>query len=261
MILLIFLVTGALAGLLAGLFGIGGGLVVVPALLLVFRWHEVPLSVAMHLAVGTSLAVMIVSSTSSVVAHHRRGAVQWDLFKRMCSGVVIGAIIGVVIDHFLPGKILHIVFGVVVLLIAIQLGFNLKPKKKESMPGTTLLFSAGVGSGTLSSLLGIGGGTFNVPLFNWWGLEMKQAVATAASLTLPVAIVGTIGFVIIGLGKPNLPPWSSGFVNWSAMLGIAIGSMFLAPLGARLAHALPNVILRRSFAVFLVIVASLMLFD
>lgn len=261
MILLIFLGTGALAGLLAGLFGIGGGLVVVPALLLVFRWYEVPVSVAMHLAVGTSLAVMIVSSTSSVLAHHRRGAVQWDLFRRMCGGILIGAIIGVVIDHFLPGKVLHIIFGVVVLFIAVQLGLNLKPRKTAGMPGTTTLFFSGVGSGTLSSLLGIGGGTFNVPLFNWWGLEMKQAVATAASLTLPVATMGTIGFIIIGLSKPDLPPWSTGFVNWRAALGIAIGSMFLAPLGAKLAHALPNVILRRSFAVFLVIVGCLMLFD
>lgn len=251
---------GAFAGVLAGLFGVGGGLVIVPVLVWLFLAAGMNPAVIMHLAIGTSLATIVFTSISSVHAHHRRGAVQWHAFVQLSPGIVFGAWLGAVIADSLPSTNLRLIFGVFELLVATQMGFGLKVSPHRTLPGRPGMALAGGVIGTISAIVGIGGGTMTVPFLQWCNVEMRKAVATSAACGLPIAVAGALGFVASGWNEVGLPPMSSGYLYWPALGGIVVASMLFAPLGARLAHALPAAQLKRYFALFLAFLGIKMLF-
>jgi uncharacterized protein len=256
--LLILLSMGALAGLLAGLLGIGGGLVIVPVLALVFAGQGVDGSVVMHLAIGTSLATIVTTSLSSIRAHHRRGAVEWPVFARITPGIILGGILGSSLAAALPGDILRMVFAVFLLLVAIRMAFDLAPGPHRKLPGRLGMTLAGMVIGAVSTLMGIGGGTLSVPFLTWCNVGVRRAVATSAAIGFPIAVAGTLGYIVNGLRVAGLPELNLGYLNLPALFGIALFSMLTAPLGARLAHRLPVVALKRFFAVFLILTATRM---
>lgn len=251
---LVLLLIGAVAGVMAGLLGIGGGLITVPALAMLFEHQGVNADVVMRCALGTSLAAMIFTSISSVRAHHARGAVRWPIVRQIAPGLVIGAFVGPAIAHWLPGKALKVIFGVFLLLVAVQLARGAATQAHRTLPGPWPMRAWGVVIGVLSSLFGIGGGTISVPFMTWCSVPIVQAVGTAATLGVPIALTGTVGYLITGMYADGLPLWSVGYVVLPAFVSLALATTLFAPLGARLAHRLDHRLLRRVFALFLVVV-------
>lgn len=257
---LLFPVIGIASGLMAGMFGVGGGLVIVPALSLVFSIFDlgVPASNRMHFAIGSSLAVIALTAMSSARAHHARGAVDWTAFRGLVPGIVTGGITGALIADAMPNRILQATFGGLVIVIAAYILLGQKSPSGRQMPGAAATFGAGAVIGGASALAGIGGGVMAVPFLVWAGTPLRRAVGTAAACTLPVALAGAAGFVFGGWDEPG-PAWSAGYLYWPAVVGISIGSMSLAPVGAWLAHTLPVARLRQMFAVLLIVVGTRML--
>lgn len=252
--LLLYLVIGALAGTFAGLLGVGGGIIIVPALVFAFQAHGFSPDVLVHMAVGTSLATIVPTSISSVSAHHRHGAVDWPLMGRLTVGIVIGALLGAGLADLMPGHVLRTVFALFALVVSLQLALRERPAAHRQLPGTLGLAAAGLVIGTVSALVGIGGGSMTVPFLAWCNVSMRKAIAVSAACGLPIAVAGSIGFVLTGLRQPHLPPWTTGYLYWPAGAGIAMTSVLFAPLGARLTHRIPATALRRVFAVFLAVV-------
>lgn len=249
--ILLYLLIGGFAGLLAGLLGVGGGLLIVPFLAWCFVEQGFNSAWIMHLAVGSSLATIVVTSISSVRAHHRRAAVRWDLFWLLLPGIVIGAFAGAQLARIVDTAFLRYLFASFELLVAIQMGFGIQPAAHRTVPGWRRSGAAGGVIGALSALVGIGGGTMTVPWLLWNRIAMHQAIGTSAAVGLPIAVAGAAGFVWAGWGQVGLPGWSSGFIYWPAFLGIAMMSVLTAPLGAHWAHQLPARRLKRLFALFL----------
>ncbi|MFP8968056.1 sulfite exporter TauE/SafE family protein [Pokkaliibacter sp. CJK22405] len=254
LVFLLYLVLGAVAGVLAGLFGIGGGMVIVPALIFAFGAQHVPTEVLTHLAIGTSLACIITTSISSIYTHNQKGGVLWSIFASCTLGILIGAMLGVQTAVMLPGPLLQKFIGVFAILVAIQMAFNLKPKAGRELPGKPGMVAAGGVIGWASAIFGIGGGTLTVPFLTWCNVRMQQAVGTSAALGLPIAISGALTNIVEGWNVEGLPEWSLGYVYLPAVLGIMIASTPFARVGAKLAHRLPAHVLKRAFAVLLVIV-------
>ncbi|QQS55903.1 MAG: sulfite exporter TauE/SafE family protein [Candidatus Competibacteraceae bacterium] len=257
--LLFYLTLGLFAGVMAGLLGVGGGLIIVPALAWIFHHQQVSDAITMHLAIGTSLATIVVTSISSVRAHHRRGAVLWPIFWRLTPGIVVGAWLGAAIADALPSAVLSKVFAVFVLTVAAQMGFGAKPAPHRDLPGTAGMLSAGGVIGAVSAIVGIGGGSLTVPFLTWCNTAIRQAVATSSACGLPIALAGTLGFIVTGLNAAGRPDWSLGYIYGPALVGITLTSMLSAPLGAKLAHTLPTDVLKKVFAVFLTLVGVKML--
>lgn len=251
---LLYLALGASAGLLAGLFGVGGGLIIVPVLVFSFTLQGFDSSVLTHLAVGTSLATIIFTTILSVRAHHRAGAVNWKVFAWMTVGILIGAGLGSVTASFIAGPDLQKIIGVFAIVVAIKMALDFKPKVGRGLPGKPALAMAGIIIGWASAIFGIGGGSITVPFLTWRSLTMQQAVATSSACGFPTAVVGTISFMILGWHDPVLPEHSLGFIYLPAVIGIALTSMFFAPVGAKLAHKLSPRILKLLFALMLVVV-------
>jgi uncharacterized membrane protein YfcA len=257
--LLLYLALGAFAGLMAGLLGVGGGLIIVPVLAGIFQHQQMSAAVIMHLAIGTSLATIVVTSVSSVRAHHQRGAVLWPVVWRLTPGIVIGAWLGAVVADALPSAVLSKIFAVFVLVVAAQMAFGAKPAPHRELPGAPGMLATGGVIGAVSAVVGIGGGSLTVPFLTWCNTAMRQAVATSAACGLPIALAGTIGFIVTGLNAAELPAWSLGYVYGPALVGVAFASMLSAPLGAKLAHTLPAEVLKKVFAVFLMLIGVKML--
>ena len=257
--ILTYLISGAVAGLMAGLLGIGGGLVIVPALAMLFLHQGFSADTVMHYAVGTSLATIILTSISSLLAHQRRDSVSWPVVRLMAPGILLGALASAWLAKQMSSTVLALVFGVFVLLVAGQLLLGAKPAPHRQLPGAVGLGAIGGVIGLVSGLLGIGGGTLTVPFLLWNRVDIRLAVGTAATLGLPIAIAGTVGFVISGLHAAALPGFNSGFVYWPAVAAVVLASVPAAPLGARLAHYLPRVTLQRLFALLLVIIGVKMI--
>ena len=247
-----YLLLGALAGTVAGLLGVGGGLIIVPVLAALFARQGMVPDIIMQLAVGTSLATIVVTSISSVYSHHRHGAVLWSVFWRLTPGIIVGAWLGAWLASLLPTKEFKLIFGVFEMLVAAQMAFGFKPKPGTVLPGGAGLAAAGSIIGSISAIVGIGGGTLTVPFLTWCQIKMHNAIATSAACGLPIAVAGSIGFMITGRAHEAAPTYASGFVYWPAFLGIVIASALFAPLGARLAHRLSTTKLRSVFALFLV---------
>lgn len=260
--LLIFALTGAAAGVLAGLFGVGGGLIMVPALAFVLPRQGVTPEIVMQVAIGTSLAVIGLTSISSTRAHHARGGVRWDVLRAFAPGLALGALAGAFVAHGLQGRTLEMVVGTGALLVAAQMlrgAASTNGDQNTPAPPALELLAAGGVIGLLSALVGIGGGSLSVPYLAARRLPMTQAVGSAAAGGMPIAWGGALGFAVSGAGVTGLPGWHLGYISGAAFLGLALFSVLTAPLGARLAHQLPAVMLKRGFALLLGLVGALML--
>ncbi len=257
----LFPLIGALSGVLAGLFGIGGGLVIVPALNFLFLSliPVVPDAHRMHFAIGTSLAVIVVTAVSSLWAHDKRGAVDWAAFRRLVPGILVGGLAGAVFADAISHRLLEAIFGVLVVAISTYIVIGYRPPASRDLPGFSGCGSAGFLIGSLSALAGIGGGIMTVPFLLWCARPMPTAVGTAAACTLPVAIGGVAGFMLMGAASTGPVAFSTGYVFWPAVAGISVTSVLLAPAGAALAHSLPVPRLKQAFAVLLAVVGIRML--
>ncbi len=254
MVVLIYLVVGSVAGVAAGLFGVGGGLIIVPALVFSFAALEVSPLVATQLAVGTSLATIVVTSISSVRTHHQLGNVDWRLWCWLAPAIAVGVWLGVNTAAGISGRDLQLLFGVFAVLVAAQMGLGLRPAPSRALPGAAGLFSAGGVIGYVSALFGIGGGSVTVPFLSWCNVRMQRAVATSAACGLPIAVVGALSNIAVDWGREELPAYSSGFVYWPAFAGIVLTSFWCARIGAHWAQRLPAEQLRRAFALFLLVI-------
>jgi len=250
---LILLTMGGLAGVLAGLLGIGGGIVIVPVLAMVFGHQGVDPSVVMHVSIGTSLATIVITSLSSIRAHQRHNAIEWPVFRLITPGVLLGGMLGALIATLLAGETLRIAFAVFMLLVATQMALGGAAPAHRTLPGIPGLITAGGLIGTVSSLMGVGGGSMSVPFLTWCNVPVRRAIATSAAIGLPIALSGSASYVVSGWQAAHLPPWSVGFINLPAFIGIVVASTLSAPFGAALAHRIPPLLLKRLFAVFLLV--------
>ncbi len=248
-------------GFLAGLLGIGGGMMMVPFITIILSGRGVGPDLAVKMAIATSMATIIFTSISSVRAHHQRGLVRWDLVKGLAPGIALGgALASVGVFAILKGSWLALFFAAFVSFSATQMFLNKKPAPTRQVPGTVGLIGAGGVIGFLSGLVGAGGGFVSVPFMTWCNVAIHNAVATSAALGFPIALVNVVGYVISGQGLQNPPPHSVGYI-WLPALGvIAFCSVLTAPLGARAAHKLPVKQLKRVFSSILYVLAAYMLY-
>ena len=256
------LVTGALAGVLAGLLGVGGGIVIVPVLFLLFDFLQVPQEVAMHLAVGTSLCTIIPTSISSARSHYRRGAIDVSLLKRWAPLIFVGALVGGLLSKVLNAEVLTLIFGFVALAVAINMAIPKTLVVSEALPsGVVGAGAVPVGIGGFSALMGIGGGTLSVPVLSAFSFPVHRAVATASAFGLVIAVPAVCGFIWSGLGVEGRPPYSFGYVSVPAAVLIFSVSVLTAPLGSKLAHSLNPARLKLAFALFLFLTSLRMLWS
>lgn len=263
MFLLAFLgyfLLGMLAGFLAGLLGIGGGSIVVPGLVLMFQLENMPADSIMHMAAGTSLAAMVVSACVAMFAHLRRGIEIWSIYKRMILGVIFGTLCGVALASILYSRTLEMLFGIIISLMALWMFSGFNPSPHRQLPGMFGMLSIGSLIGLKSGMFGIGGGVISVPFLTYCNVSLRQILGVSIAISFTVAIIGSASFMLAGMPQIDLPKWSTGYVYWPAATGIAIISPIFAILGTKLSHRLPVEILRKIFAVFLLIVGLKMLF-
>jgi Predicted permeases len=254
------LATGLTAGFLAGLLGIGGGIVVVPVLVSVFAHFGVDPGVAMHMAVGTSLGAMVPTSIMSARSHHKRGAVELDVFKRWAPAVVVGVVLGTLIAGFVRGQVLTALFGIVALLVAINMVVRGEARPVwAQLPEGLGLQAIAAAIGLISSMMGIGGGMLSVPVMSACSYPIRQAVGTAAATGTLIALPGAIGFILSGWGEPGRPPFSLGFVSLVGFALIVPATVLAAPFGAKVAHTINARWLRLTFVVFLFFTGGRML--
>jgi uncharacterized membrane protein YfcA len=246
-----YLVLGAFAGFLAGLLGVGGGLVIVPVLAFLFTTQHFNEANILHLALGTSLASIIFTSLSSVRAHHAHGALDCRMVLGITPGIVTGTLLGSVLAAHLSTAALKLFFVAFLFYAATQMVLDIRPKAHQQLPGKLGMFSAGNVIGAVSSLVGIGGGTLSVPFMLWCNVAMHRAIGTSAAIGFPIAIAGAAGYILNGMAADNLPAHSLGFIYLPALAGIALASIITAPLGARTTHRLPVKRLKKIFAVLL----------
>ncbi|HAS6255951.1 TPA: sulfite exporter TauE/SafE family protein [Vibrio vulnificus] len=258
-LLSVLLVLGAFVGVMAGLLGIGGGLIVVPALLYLLPWAGIPTELSMHMALATSLASIIVTSGSSALNHLKLGNVDIFVVKWLMPGVVIGGFVGANIAEWIPTQYLPRVFGVIVLFLALQMFRSIRVTTTRAMPSSPVTMLYGTGIGVVSSLAGIGGGSLSVPFLNRHGVEMRKAVGSSSVCGCVIAIAGMTGFILHGYSVASLPDYSVGYVYLPALLAIAGTSMLTTRIGARWATTLPTAKLKKIFALFLMFVAFSML--
>lgn len=243
-----YLLLGLLAGFVAGLLGVGGGLIIVPILVWLFEAQGITQH-GMHLALGTSLASILFTSMSSLRAHHARGAVDWHTVTRIAPGIVAGTLFGAVLAARLSPVPLKLFFVAFLFYAAGQMWWNFKPAALRQLPGQTGMFGAGTLIGAVSSWVGIGGGTLSVPFQLWCNVPLHRAIGTSAAIGLPIALSGAVGYALTA--PDHGLPGTLGYIHLTALASIALGSIGTAPLGARVAHALPVGKLKRIFALLL----------
>ena len=247
---------GAIGGFLAGLLGIGGGMIMVPFMTFILTAKGFPAEYVVKMAVATSLATICFTSLSSVWAHHKRGAVLWPVAKTLAPGILVGSIIGAQIAVALPTRILSLLFALFIAFSATQMLIDRKPKPSRTLPSTAGMFAMGNLIGVVSAVLGAGGAFISVPFMTWCNIKIHQAVATSAALGFPIALAGTLGYIWAGQNMPDMPPGSIGYVYLPGLVFIALASISTAPLGARTAHRMDIGPLKRAFAVVLYILAA-----
>jgi uncharacterized protein len=265
--LLIFLVIGALAGFAAGLFGVGGGTIIVPLLFIVFTQMGYDADTIMHLALGTSLATIIVTSISSLMAHNKKGGVMWPVFKNLAPGLALGCFLGAGIAGQISGLYLQLIVGVFLLWVAYKMFFGGKKQvashasgANTALPSKPKQLAAGGVIGVASAIFGIGGGSLTVPYLTRYNVVMQKAVGTSAACGLPIAIAGALGFMFFGIQQQVDVPNTIGFVHIYAFLGIASMSFFTAKVGAKVAHMLSPPLLKKCFSVLLFVVGIYFLY-
>ena len=255
----VYLLLGAVAGTLAGLLGVGGGLIIVPILAAVFIFLGMPSDIIMHLALGTSLASILATSVSSIYSHHRKQAVSWSRAARLTPGILLGAWCGGMFAGFLSSDILRPVFAIFELLVAAYMLSGFSASKHQIQPSFINFSVSGGIIGFISSLVGIGGGTMSVPWLMWHGSSIHKAIATSATIGFPIALAGSISYLMSGWNHPQLPEFALGYIYMPALAGIIVSSVIFAPLGANLAHRLEVKRLKRIFAILLILLAFYLL--
>lgn len=255
----ILLAMGTAGGFAAGLLGIGGGMVLVPFITMIFTARGFPPELVVHMAIATSLATIMFTSLSSVRAHHSHGAVLWPVARQLAPGILIGSWVGPWIAKQLNTSALALVFALFVAFSATQILLNKNPKAARELPKAPGMLAAGGAIGVAAGLVGAGGGFISVPFMIWCNVKIHNAVATSAALGFPIALAGTLSNMYFGLGEPRLPAHSLGYVYLPALAVIVVASVTTAPLGARTAHRMPVARLRRMFAVMLYALAAYML--
>ena len=243
--ILIFASLGILAGLLAGMFGIGGGLVIVPVLIGTFISLGFDSSVIVHLSIGTAISCIIFTGLASANAHRKKRAINFDILKPVTYGIIFGAFLGAIFALQLEGYVLKLIIAFFALAAALRIGFSIEFQSPNKRPGALISYSAGSGIGFLSSLLGIGGGMFSVPYFRSSGLSMTTSVGTAAACGIPIALFASLGYFFMGMSNPSLPNLSLGYIYLPAVFGISITSVFAARYGAQIAHYVSENTLKR----------------
>jgi uncharacterized membrane protein YfcA len=256
--LLAYALTGAFVGFLAGLLGIGGGMTLVPILAAMFAAQHLAPDHTVHLALGTGMASVMFTSSASVRMHHRLGGVDWALVRRLGPPMVAGTLLSTSLSAWVPQRALALAFAVIVYAGATQILLGRKPAPGRTPPGTPALVAIGLAIGVVCGLVSAGGAFLTVPFMLFCGVAMTTAIGTGAALGVPVAVIGTVGFVFSGWRVSDLPPLAVGFVHLPALAGIVAGSMLTAPWGARAAHRLPVKILRRIFAALMYLLATKM---
>lgn len=256
-----FLGLGLVAGLLAGMLGIGGGVVVVPALIWIFQHHGLAPEIIPHLAIGTSLASIVFTSMSAIWAQHKRRAIDWSVVRLLAPATLLGGFASGYLAGFIPAATLKGIFAVFLLFVGTQFLLDWKPSAHWRLPGRGGLWGVGVGIGSLSALLGIGGGNITVPLLHACNLELKRAIAISTALGLPIALFGAVGFVLSGWGHAQLPGGTLGYVSLPALAAIAGTAVLTAPLGVRLGHDLPVKLLKRIFGALVLAISLRMLWS
>ena len=254
------LLLGSFTGFLAGLLGIGGGMLMVPFMSLLLEAKGMPRDYILKMAVATSLATIMFTSLSSVRAHHLRGAVRWDIVKLLAPGIVIGSMLGAQIAKAMPTFWLTLLFAGFVAFSAAQMLLRKERTTTRELPGPAAMLGTGGAIGVLASLVGAGGAFVSVPFMTWCNVKIHTAVATSAALGFPIALAGTLGYVIAGWSLPDMPSGTLGFVYLPALFAVSIASVATAPLGARTAHRLDIMQLRRVFAMLLFVLAAYMLY-
>jgi len=248
-----YLALGAVVGFFAGLLGIGGGIVIVSTLALMFSAQGVAPEFVMHLAIGTSLAAIVAGAFASFRCDHRHGAVDWDVVRAMVPGLLAGVLAGSIASRFASNAFLKSFFIGFTIFVIVQMVSGIRPKPSRGLPGRAALAAFAFLIGVCSSLFGGGAAAIGVPFLTWCNVSTHRAIGTVAALGFPVAIAGTLGYAVAGWSAQGLPPWSLGFVYLPAFVAISATSIVTAPLGAKLAHRLKGATLRRIFAVFLVL--------
>lgn len=254
-----YFAVGSAAGFCGGLVGIGGGIIVVPMLAMLFAAQHIPEPLVMPLALGTSLASIVFTSAASLRAHHRRGAVDWTLVAKFAPGLAIGAVVGSSVSTQFSSNALKLFFLAFAAIAATQMLLASQPAAARALPGKAPLFAAGGTIACVSSLVGCGGSSLAVPFMTWCSVPLRNAVGSAAAFSLPVALAGSAVYVLTGLGKTGLPPLALGYVHLPALAAIAIGSALAVPLGTAASHRLPVAVLKKCFALLLYAVAGRML--
>jgi uncharacterized membrane protein YfcA len=254
-----YVIAGAVVGLLAGLLGIGGGMTLVPILATLFAAQNFAPDHIVHLSLGTAMASILFTSASSVREHYKLGGVEFGIVKRIAPGMVAGSLVATVASGWIAQRQLALAFASIVYFGATQMLLNKKPSAVRSLPGPGLLFAVGTGIGVICGLVSAGGAFLTVPFMLWCGVPMRTAIGTAAMIGIPIAAVGTAGYLISGWNVPHLPSDALGFVSIFALIGLVSGSVITAPFGARLAHRLPVQTLKRIFACLLYVLATKML--
>ena len=251
----LYLLSGAVTGIIAGLLGVGGGIVIVPMLCTLFAWQNFSPELTQHMALGTSFATIIFTSFSSFMAHHKRGAVRWDIWKNVAPGILVGTFGGSWIAAGLSTTALRIFFACFLAVVGVRMLLMSKTRAGRELPGRLGLAIVGFVIGLISSFAGIGGGTMSVPFMSWCNVPMQAAVGTSAAIGLPIAIAGALGYVVNGWGAPDLPDWTLGFVYLPGLLGLVAASMLTAPIGVRISHSLPVGRLKQCFGIFVCLMA------
>lgn len=253
------LALGAFTGLFAGLFGIGGGGIMVPALTFLFVQQQFPAEHILHMALATSMATIVPTAIASLRAHHNHNAVIWSVVLKIAPGILLGTFAGTFLASYLSTKPLAIFFSCFMAGVALQMVLNRKPKPSRQLPGMIGLSSTGTGIGVISALVAIGGGTLTVPFLVWCNVSLPVAIGTSAAVGLPIALSGALGYILNGWNQIHLPAYTLGYVYWPAVIAMASMSFFTAPLGARLAHRLPISLLKKLFALLLIGLSAQML--
>lgn len=242
---------GIVTGFLAGLLGIGGAMVMVPFMTIVLTHRGYPPEYTVKMAVATSLATICFTSLSSARAHHRRGAVKWNVVALLAPGIIVGSLAGSQLGAALPAKSLGVLFAVFIAFSATQMFLDRKPHAARTLPGPAGMFSAGGVIGVVSSLVGAGGAFISVPFMTWCNVKIHDAVGTSAALGFPIAFAGTVGYAWAGRDLPAMPAGSIGYIYLPGLIAISAASVVLAPLGARTAHRMDIRPLRKLFALVL----------
>jgi uncharacterized protein len=255
-----YLLLGGTVGLLGGLFGIGGGTVLVPILLLLFDAQHFPPEHLLHLALGTSMATIIFTAMASLYKHHQHKAVNWPVVRIITPGILTGTALGALLSTRIPTQFLGLLFGLFVYFAAAQILLDLQPPASRTLPGKHAIRFFGVFAGALSCLVSIGGGTIVIPYLLWRNMDLRHAIGTSAAISFPVAIGGTAAYIATGLHTPGLPPYTLGYVYLPCIVWTAIASVMTAPLGAKAAHRMNIAALRKLFAVILLALATKLVF-